>query len=83
MLMLHHNKVVAVPFKGEKLFGKALDPFLVETKGKKKVLPTINCSSKLGFKQGQHNFSPFKSQSANSQSPLPPKAIPTVQPSML
>lgn len=33
-------KVVSVHFQGTKLFGEALDPLLVETRGKRKILPT-------------------------------------------
>ncbi|XP_013907084.1 PREDICTED: serine/arginine repetitive matrix protein 1-like [Thamnophis sirtalis] len=34
-------KLASAPFKGEKLFGEALEPLLKETKDKKKVLPAI------------------------------------------
>lgn len=33
-------RVASAPFKGGNLFGEALDPVLVETRDKKKVLPS-------------------------------------------
>lgn len=36
---------MGIPFKGSKPFGKDPDPFLIETKGKKKVLPSHNLQS--------------------------------------
>ncbi|XP_013907088.1 PREDICTED: uncharacterized protein LOC106537476 [Thamnophis sirtalis] len=33
-------KLACAPFKGEKLFGEALEPILIETRDKKKVLPS-------------------------------------------
>ncbi|XP_032089936.1 uncharacterized protein LOC116519935 isoform X3 [Thamnophis elegans] len=35
-------KLACSPFKGDKLFGEVLEPLLIETKDKKKVLPSIS-----------------------------------------
>lgn len=34
------NRLVGLPFQGAKLFGHALEPILVESKDKKRMLPT-------------------------------------------
>lgn len=46
------TKVVSVPFQGTKLFGEGLEPLLVETKGKRKILPTKD----RGQRPQHHSF---------------------------
>ncbi|XP_060543266.1 uncharacterized protein LOC132710656 [Pantherophis guttatus] len=52
----HKWRLASVPFKGTKLFGDALDPFLTETRDKKKVLAAV-------FRRGAPRFSPYPSRS--------------------
>lgn len=48
--------VDVIPFKGGNLFGEALEPMLIETKGKKKVLPTTERPVKQSSKAGHRFF---------------------------
>lgn len=49
----HHKwRLSSAPFTGDKLFGPALDPLLVEMKDKRKMLPTSQ-------RRGDFRYSPF------------------------
>lgn len=50
------SRLLAFPFRGEKLFGQTLDPLLVESKDKRKVLPT----NKRDFTKGSELFLRFQ-----------------------
>lgn len=45
------SRLVGVPFKGEKLFRAALEPLFIETKDKRKVLPSNKKESNRGKSQ--------------------------------
>lgn len=52
----HKWKLASVPFGGSRLFGDALDPFLTETRDKRKVLAAA-------FRRGDSRFSPYPPRS--------------------
>lgn len=48
----HKWRLASVPFMGNKLFEDPLESFLVETKDKRKILPTV-------FHRGESHYSPY------------------------
>lgn len=44
----HKWRLASVPFGGSRLFGEALDPFLIETRDKKKVLAAVYIEGNRG-----------------------------------
>lgn len=75
------NRLVGVPFQGEKLFGQALDPILVESKDKKRILPSNSKKDVTKPKKQSFHFScpnyrardSQKSRSKWNRSSFPPK----------
>ncbi|XP_058017525.1 uncharacterized protein LOC131187272 [Ahaetulla prasina] len=58
-------RLASSPYAGSHLFGASLDPILVETKDKKKVLPSL---SRRGDLRQQPYFRPSPSQASSSSS---------------
>lgn len=57
-----HNKLINLPFEGGKLFGKALDPILVEAKDKRKILPPGKRDSQKSKTSSFRSFRTFRSR---------------------
>ncbi|KAJ6653623.1 hypothetical protein lerEdw1_009057 [Lerista edwardsae] len=61
------SRVIGLPFKGEKLFGEALVPLLVESKGKKGVLPSREKSSRTQSRSSPQFFRGRRSSFGGAQ----------------
>ncbi|XP_034278399.1 uncharacterized protein LOC117668538 [Pantherophis guttatus] len=76
----HKWRLASVPFAGPKLFGDSLDPFLSETKDKKKFLPVVFCRGDSRFRpytprpqSRPYDRSPFSPSLPRSQGNFQPR----------
>lgn len=67
--------MVGVSIKGGKLFGYPLDPLLVESKGKKKVLPTRDRPSHKQSSKAAQSFFFHQYKSSSTSSTVPAGAV--------